>query len=538
LALAVAAWFGARWLTSRWSLSYLPDLPDLAAMPEAQAELIAAADTAARSQPASAAAVGHLGKVYFANLDYDRAARCSTRAGQLDPADWRWPYCRVLMMEERGETSGLLELLNTVIRLKPDHGLAWYRLGMAEFKQRNDDAAVAAFQRAIDLDLASRSGPVDLAKQGYPLSAHARLQLARALLRKGEPQRAVEVLTAVLAEYPQFGPARRQLGQTYQALGREAEGARELKRAASSRPFTPPLDPFFEEVLDLSRSSTCLLKQAGLAMNSDRLARAEELLRRARQYEPGDAGPTALLVEVLMQRHEPKEALPYLTEVVNADVQKANVLVMMATCLNAVGRRQEAAEYYRRAMKLDPEDIKIGNNYAIFLLQNGQTADGEALLRQYLRNDPESPELNGNMAKVFLQKGRPDEAIECLRRAVAVRPESVALRFDLAGALFRTGQTEECARQLREALEYQPDNPQILTNLAELMLKSQDFKQAKEYAGRLVQIAPNSAEAHWSYARAAAKLGEKEDAVLHCRTALRLKPDFKPAQALLGELSK
>src|SRR5258708_1557350 len=71
-------------------LARLPALPELSTQRTSIADHLRDADRRARSDPASAAAVGALCLAYHADLFYDQAERCYARAEELNPAEWRW----------------------------------------------------------------------------------------------------------------------------------------------------------------------------------------------------------------------------------------------------------------------------------------------------------------------------------------------------------------------------------------------------------------------------------------------------------------
>src|SRR5688572_12056545 len=98
-----------------------------------------------RSRAAETA--GSRGMVHHANLRYDEALADYARAASLSD-DWRWIYYSALVHFERGQAAEAAHALRAVVAGRPDFGLAWWRLGEAEFKQAHYDEADRAYARA------------------------------------------------------------------------------------------------------------------------------------------------------------------------------------------------------------------------------------------------------------------------------------------------------------------------------------------------------------------------------------------------------
>jgi len=530
----VGAWITIRAWTD-WAMpAALPDPPNVADMPAPRVQIIREADAAARADAGSADAVGRLGQVYFANLDEDRAAVCFRYAADLGRDRWKWLYHTVLVMEDRSQTRAAIEVLQEVLRLRPDLALAWLRLGHAQFKAGNDATAEEALGKAAALDEALRAA-APAAPGDIPVAAHARLGLARLAFRRGDHERAVAILRPVLAAHADFGPAHRQLGLVYQEMGRQDESAAETKLADGLPPYVPPRDPIVEEIIDLSRSSSFLLKEVALAVRRGQMQRAEELARRAQACEPDDAMASYLLGKILLQTGRPGEALPLMKRQIDNTPES---LTGLADCYKVLGRLGEAEGYYRRVLQMRPSDEQILSNLAGILVLQKRFDEAEELLRRAIRLNPISWELEANLAALLLARGgRATEAIECFRRALGHQPQRVDVRTALAAALQALGRSDEAVAELREALRYRPDYAPALANLLLTLIQGGRFEEAAHVGARLVAVMPREPMAHVKYASVLARLNRRDEALEHCRIALRLNPNLAEAKRLTAELA-
>src|SRR5262245_24240339 len=121
----LAAALGLQFRNRLIAASTLPALPELTGRPPAMLKHLREADAAARSRPNSADAVGALGAAYHSDLFYVEAESAYSRASELDPKNWRWPYSIALLHIERGEASSAARALRTAVGINPGLGLAW-----------------------------------------------------------------------------------------------------------------------------------------------------------------------------------------------------------------------------------------------------------------------------------------------------------------------------------------------------------------------------------------------------------------------------
>lgn len=166
-----------------------------------------------------------IGLNYALLEDYGRSADYLERSHVADPANTETLYYlgRARYMQNRfAEASSAFQ---EVLRRDPRHVKAQNNLGQV-FEARNDvDEAVAAYRRAVEIDLNS-SKPSEL-----PL-----LNLASLLIEKNEIEEALALLTRAATVNPASAKVRFQLGKTYLRLGRLTDAERELLQATRLDP--------------------------------------------------------------------------------------------------------------------------------------------------------------------------------------------------------------------------------------------------------------------------------------------------------------
>ncbi len=489
-----AAWWIAGTLARRAQAAALPPLADLSALPAPARELVAAAGAEARLQPHSAGHVGALGRAYHASLMSDAALQMYGHAERLDRAGGPWTYARALILEEYGRQDEAIEALAQVTAANPSHGLAWFRLGEMHFKQGRLDEADQAYRRSVMAPPSPAFAvPGGATRALTPVSAFARLGLARIAIERQQPADAMTILDEVITASPSFGPAR----ALRQSL---ADDARRAAMPLASA-YVPPADPELDLVVAQSRMRDLLLKHAALAARGGDQPWREFLTRRALEFNPDDP----------------------------------NVLLEMAAMLQATGRAADALVHLRRHQQIVPDDHQALVEEGRCLSDLGRYAEAETVLRRAVRVRDAAAEYN--LGSVLDRQGRADEALEHYDRALAIDPFHARAMNNKGVWLDRRGRGPEAIAWLERAIRAAPDNAEAHSNLGSAYIGARRFADALRVLSIAVALAPDMADAHNNLGIALAQTGRLPDAVRQFQTALSLDPRHPNAGRNLAQVA-
>lgn len=124
----------------------------------------------------------------------------------------------------------------------------------------------------------------------------------------------------------------------------------------------------------------------------------------------------------------------------------------LGAALAAEGRRAEAIERYRDAVKRLPTYVEAHNNLGFALAQEGRLDEAAEQLWEAVKLRPRWALAHNNLAFVLDRQGRTAEALEHLREASRLRPEAAAIHNNMGDALVKLGRLDEAAAEYREAL--------------------------------------------------------------------------------------
>ncbi|MGV8075613.1 MAG: tetratricopeptide repeat protein [Syntrophobacteraceae bacterium] len=264
----------------------------------------------------------------------------------------------------------------------------------------------------------------------------------------------------------------------------------------------------------------CILKPFSY---SDLKKRIESVLERFR--DPGEVLYRQL--ERLKETGCPEKALEKIEEIESSNsISKVKWLNIKGECLMAVGKVEQAAELFEKALKLSdiflpafknyalcqqkmgnaekaiealekadsisPMDVDRKVNLAKLLMETGHSEDGRAVLDKALKfSPPEERESNRlKVAEAYLENDCFEEAEKMFVRALKHDPQSIETYNRLGIALRRQGKHKDAERYYNLALSYHPNNPTILYNIGVLHLDRQDKASAVKLFQRALQIDP------------------------------------------------
>ena len=228
----------------------------------------------------------------------------------------------------------------------------------------------------------------------------------------------------------------------------------------------------------------------------------------------------------------------------------------LALALIDDGKTADAIPHFLAALRLDPDEPIIRNDYAAALLDIGHVDEAIAQLQETLRRapdfaparktlglvtqhrfradlehiqvalaaHPDDPAAHVSFAQLLADMGRRDEAITHYQQALRLDPSNATAHYNLANLLAEYGRDDEALAQYTAAARLAPNDPRIQINLGNLFLKQAHWDQAIAAYADALHLDPAAFEAHNNIAIAFANRGNLAQATAHLREAARLSP--------------
>ena len=357
--------------------------------------------------------------------------RLGDLAGELLLDEYRDQVNQARALLDRGDVATAIDILEALLRERPDHGQAWLILGAARLERREPELALPAFERGLGL---RRSDPAGLVGLGEAALALGQLDLAIASFGRAVDEAGGE--RGLLAEaYRGLGLAWRRKGDTDKAI-------RELRKAVVEDGADP-----------LARAA---LGEALLADDRGATDEARRHLERAAETEGAPAVAFLALGRLALADELPATAAQHFTRA-----------------------RDLASAADSPASKTEMVEALLGQGDAA-LAEGGRDAAFAAhpLYLQALQLDPRRADVHARIADAHRAIGNHDAALASLERAIALGAGASALRTGLEIAV-AAGDVERAVRFANDILAVDPGDPRALVARALGMLEAGQHDAAR-----------------------------------------------------------
>jgi tetratricopeptide (TPR) repeat protein len=313
-------------------------------------------------------------------------------------------------------------------------GVQLYALGRYE-------AALAFFERAV---------------RENPQNPDALYWLARAQLKMGLLNPALENAKGLVAKNPRYTGGYMVLAEAYVALYRAAEdrekGKVHLEQALSVLRDAERINPRYAPIFAQRGLVYAFLGQ---------MDRAEEAFKRALALED------------------------------TPEVRSALAEVYLAT-----GRLDEALEQYAKAVGLAPKNLDLRVRYASALLLKGRPEAAAQVLEEGHKLKPLDAEGWYTLGQAYLSLGRPKEAGVALENAVALAPLRFPAAYYYLGQVYLAlGEHEKAKNRLTVAVRLEPKRAEYRYLLCLANEKLGDKEGARYQCQEALKLKPGYKEA-------------------------------------------
>ena len=215
---------------------------------------------------------------------------------------------------------------------------------------------------------------------------------------------------------------------------------------------------------------------------------------------------------------------------------QAAALLRSAALHHQAGRLDDAEQFYRRALALEPTHLQGLRLLARLFTETRRFDQALPLLEKALRVAPADAETHYRFGHALEGLGRNAAALAAYRRARALKPDHPGTLSAGGALLSRGGHADEAIEWLTLAAQHAPGSASSHNNLGNALLAAGLHAEACESFKRALRLKPDFAAAHNNAGIALQHLGRMEEALAHFHHALALEPGFAAAHANLGSL--
>lgn len=221
------------------------------------------------------------------------------------------------------------------------------------------------------------------------------------------------------------------------------------------------------------------------------------------------------------------------------------------------GQVEKAIATYRKADEIDQAKVKKGDepkrdatpllNLGVLLAQQSKFKEAIEAEEEALKINKNVPAIYINLGNIYAESGDTDKAIQAFEDAIKLIPArrtppqfipSLANAYSGMGwMLQKKGNFSGAIAEQRKALKVAPDFSAARRRLARALADNGEAIEAEKEYERSVKDGPKDVTTHVEYAQFLKKMGKKDQAVQHLKTALEINPDSKIAKEELSKVN-
>ena len=310
----------------------------------------------------------------------------------------------------------------------------------------------------------------------------------------------------------------------------------------------------------------CLLSQAFLLDKQEKLA--ARALAEAEVINPELASVYLNKAKLFLKQSKPKAALENAQFGYERASQNPESCLVLAMCLGANKRDQDALPLIEKALTLRPEYAEAFANRALIRLRasdiNGAIVDAEfaiglkphliqvwmllgslyrqtnnlagaiEAMKQAQKIEPTSTDIAIDLAIFLMQDNKLATAISVLKKATTLAPENSSALVKLGMAFQKNKEIEKSQKIYNNSLIIQPQLLDAFNNLGTIAIMLKNWKSALRYFEKILEIEPKQSEAHNNLGIILKELNRLEEAKTIYKKAIILKPNVAESQLNLG----
>jgi predicted CXXCH cytochrome family protein len=286
-----------------------------------------------------------------------------------------------------------------------------------------------------------------------PGRAEYYFQLAEALRKTGQIEKAVLLFQEAVRRNPKFTSALIKSGALLKNLGQYASAAEVLNQAIDGAPD------------NASAWHEMGLVYLGQARRSDAIAALEKSV----QLDPDAPEPFNSLGGVWFEMHDSARAKSAFQNALRIQPDYAEAQNNLANLLSSDGEFLQSRYHFEIALRLQPDYSAARYNYGVALARVRRFDDAERQIEAALRADPALSEAHEFFGNLLLRKGNTEGALRHYREALNIRPEFDRAHLSLGATLAELGDVTGAEPHLRRAAE--SPEPSIREQARQILLQ-------------------------------------------------------------------
>jgi len=227
----------------------------------------------------------------------------------------------------------------------------------------------------------------------------------------------------------------------------------------------------------------------------------------------------------LFTNNQVQEALDDVKTLINGYPNSALLYNIRASCCKTIGRLDDAAKDYEKALALKPDYAEAQYNLGITLRELGQIDAAIESYKQALAIKPDYFGAHNNLGNLFLELDQLDAAADHFEWAVAYKPDFADAYNNLGVVNRERDQVYEAIKNFEKAIDIKPDYFQAHSNLGNSLQQINQLDAAVKCYEKSLSINSDYTLAYVNIGLVHQEKGQIDDAIKEYEKALAINPN-------------
>ncbi len=220
----------------------------------------------------------------------------------------------------------------------------------------------------------------------------------------------------------------------------------------------------------------------------------------------------------------------------DTDYFEASVYYNLGNTEYKKNRFEQAIEYYRKAIEVNPEFDEANENLAASLIASGKINDAIEHYEIITGKKKENLRTNFILGRLYSDIKEYDKAIKQYFNCIDIDKKNINLYSELGAVLLKSGMNEEAVKVYDKLNKMNPDNYASYYNQGMAYFKMKKMKEAINCFNKAIKFKPDSYRSYYNMALALDETEKYNEAVQAFKKTIEYNENFLDAYNNLGIL--
>ena len=277
-------------------------------------------------------------------------------------------------------------------------------------------------------------------------------------------------------------------------------------------------------------ASQAKFNQALALHQQGKLADAERIYGEILEREPNHFDALYRLGIVALQTRRMERGVELIRKAIGVNPNVAAVHSNLGKALLDLRRPEEALASFDQAIALQPDFAMAHNNRGNALLDLRRPAEALASCDEAIALEPDFAWAHNNRGNALLELRRPAEALASCDKAIALQPDFAMAHNNRGNALMRLKGPADALASYDKAIALEPDFAIAHNNRGNALLELRRPAEALASCNKAIALEPDFAVAHNNRGKALVYLKRNDEAFSAYEKAYAIQPDLTGAE--------